>query len=169
MKVAIIIDELVEDSEFIYPLYRFKEEKWDVDVIGTAKKNVKGKKGGSFKISHSLADVSDKEYDILFIPGGYAPDRLRREKQILDFVRTMNEKGKIIGSICHGPWVMISADIVKNRRITGYYAIKDDIINAGAIYTGAPVETDGNIFTGTDPEAMPELLHRIIEHAKSAG
>lgn len=169
MKIAILIDELVEDSEFIYPLYRFKEENWDVDVIGTEVKSVKGKKGGIFKTEKSIDSVSIDEYDILFIPGGYAPDRLRRSKKILDFVSTMDKRGKIIGSVCHGPWVLISAGIVKGRKITGYNAIKDDIINSGAIYTGNAVEIDGNLFTGTDPNAMPELLHRIIEHAKSGG
>lgn len=169
MKVAILIDELVEDSEFIYPLYRFKEEKWDVDVIGTTVKSVKGKKGGIFKTEKSIDSILENDYDILFIPGGYAPDRLRRNKKILDFVSAMYNKGKIIGSICHGPWVLISAGIVKEKKITGYYAIKDDIINSGAIYTGNPVEADGNLFTGTDPDAMPHLLHRIIEYAKSGG
>ncbi len=169
MRVAIFIDEFVEDSEFIYPLYRFKEEKWDVDIIGISVKTVKGKKGSIFKTEKSIEEVSSKEYDILFIPGGYAPDRLRRDKRILRFVSEMFKDGKIIGSICHGPWLLISSGIVKGKRITGYYAIKDDIINSGAIYTGNPVEIDGNIYTGTDPDAMPSLLHTIIKHTKSGG
>lgn len=166
MKVAILIEELMEDVEFIYPYYRFKEEKFTVDVISSELKTFKGKKGCTFASKKSIKDVDAEDYDILFIPGGYAPDRLRRYPEVLNFVKRMYELNKIIGAICHGPWVLISAKIVENKKITGYYAIKDDIENAGAIYTGKTVERDGNIFTGTSPEAMPELLKLIIKEAK---
>ncbi len=166
MKVAILIEELVEDVEFIYPYYRFKEEGFDVDVLSLEIKTFKGKKGCTFKSQKSIKDVDPEYYDILFIPGGYAPDRLRRYPKVLNFVRRLNELGKIIGAVCHGPWVLISAGIIKNKKVTGYHAIKDDIENAGAIYTGKKVESDGNIFTGTDPDAMPELLKMIIKEGK---
>ncbi len=166
MKVAILLEDLVEDVEFIYPYYRFKEEKFDVDIISPEIKTFKGKKGCTFASKKSIKDVDPEYYDILFIPGGYAPDRLRRYPEVLNFVRRMFELGKIIGAVCHGPWVLISAGIVKGKKITGYHAIKDDIINAGANYTGKPVERDGNIFTGTDPEAMAELIKEIIKEAK---
>lgn len=166
MKVAIFIEDFVEDVEFIYPYYRFKEEKFTVEVISTEIKVFKGKKGCSFKSQKSIRDVDPEDYDILFIPGGYAPDRLRRYPEVLNFVRRVNELGRIIGAVCHGPWVLISAGIIKNKKVTGFFAIKDDIENAGAIYTGNPVERDGNIFTGTDPEHMPELLKEIIKEAQ---
>ena len=166
MKVAIFIEDLVEDVEFIYPYYRFKEEKFEVDVISPEIKTFKGKKGCTFVSKKSIKDVDPEDYDILFIPGGYAPDRLRRYPEVLNFVRRMNELNRIIGSVCHGPWVLISAGIIKGKKITGYFAIKDDIENAGAEYTGKPVERDGNIFTGQDPESMAELLKSIIKEAK---
>ncbi len=166
MKVAILIEEFVEDVEFLYPYYRFKEEGWDVDVISPNRGTFKGKKGMTHKSDKSIVEVSPDDYDILFIPGGYAPDRLRRYPEVLEFVKKIYDTGKIVGSICHGPWVLISAGIVKGKRIAGYYAIKDDLVNAGAIYTGNEVEHDGNLFTGTDPSAMSELMKMIIEHAK---
>ncbi len=166
MKVAIFIEEFVEDVEFLYPYYRFQEEGWQVDVISPQKGTFKGKKGMTHKSDKSIDEVSPDDYDILFIPGGYAPDRLRRYEKVLKFVRDFYNSGKIVGSICHGPWVLISAGIVKGKKIAGYYAIKDDLINAGAIYTGKDVEADGNLFTGTDPSAMPRLIKMIVEAAK---
>ena len=167
MKVAILIEEFVEDVEFLYPYYRFKEEGWEVDVISPKKGTFRGKKGMTHTSDKSIDEVKAEDHDLLFIPGGYAPDRLRRYEKILQFVRDIYNSGKIVGSICHGPWVLISAGVVKGKKIAGYYAIKDDLINAGAIYTGKAVEKDGNLFTGTDPSAMPELLKEIIKAAKS--
>ena len=165
--VAILLDELVEDVEFIYPYYRFKEEGYKVDVLATRLGEFKGKKGGTFLSNKILNEDLFKDYDILFIAGGYAPDRLRRHKVVLEFVKYMYESNKLTCAICHAPWVLISAKIIKNKKITGFYAIKDDIINAGAIYTGNPVEIDGNIITATDPEAMPQMLKTIIDLSKS--
>jgi protease I len=164
--VAILLDDLVEDVEFIYPYYRFLEENWNVDVLALRLGEFKGKKGGVFVSNKILKEEDFSKYDILYIPGGYAPDRLRRYEIVLNFVRYMYENGKIVSAICHAPWVLISAKIVKNKKITGFFAIKDDIINAGAIYTGNPVEIDGNIITGTDPKAMPHMVKKVIEVAK---
>lgn len=166
MRVAILLEDLVEDVEFIYPYFRFKEEGFVVDVIGPQIKTYKGKKGCAFASKKSIKDVDPEDYDILFIPGGYAPDRLRRYPEILNFVKRMHELNKIIGAVCHGPWVLISAHIIKGKKITGYFAIKDDIINAGATYTGKPLEKDGNIITGTDPEALSALIKEIIKEAR---
>jgi len=165
-KVAILLDDLVEDVEFVYPYYRFLEEDWEVDVLATRLGEFKGKKGGSFVSNKILTKEDFDKYDILYIPGGYAPDRLRRSELVLDFVRYMYENGKIVSAICHAPWVLISAKIIKGKKVTGFFAIKDDIINAGAIYTGNPVEVDGNLITGTDPKAMPKMIKTVIEIAK---
>ena len=127
------------------------------------KAGVKGKKGFPFSVDGKVGDYTPEDFDAVFVPGGYAPDRLRRYREVLDFVRGIYDAGKPVGSICHGPWVLISAGIVKGKRITGYFAIKDDIANAGALYTGNPVEVDGNIITGTDPSAMPSLMKAFIQ------
>jgi len=165
--VAILLDDLVEDTEFVYPYYRFLEEDWNVDVLAMRLGEFKGKKGGSFVSNKVLTKEDFDKYDILYIPGGYAPDRLRRHQIVLDFVKHMYENDKIVSAICHAPWVLISANIIKDKKITGFFAIKDDIVNAGAIYTGNPVEIDGNLITGTDPKAMPKMIKEVIKKAKN--
>ncbi len=161
-KVAVLVADFVEEVEFVYPYYRMKEEGFEVVVISPDGKPVKGKKGLTISVDGGLELLKD-EYDAVYIPGGYAPDRLRRYGEILDFVRKMYESGRPVCSICHGPWVLISAGIVKGRKVTAYFAIKDDLINAGAQYTGNPVEVDGNLITGTDPSAMPSLMKKFVE------
>ncbi len=166
MKVALLLEDFVEESEFMYPFYRFKEEGWDVVVVAPEVREYKGKNGLKFKSDRSIEDGMEKEFDLVFIPGGYAPDRLRRNGKILEFVRRMYEAGKPVCTICHGPWVLISAGIIKGKKVTGYFAIKDDIINAGGNYTGEPFERDGNLFTAQGPKAMPKYLKFIIESVK---
>ena len=161
-KIAVLVADFVEEVEFIYPYYRLKEEGFEVVVISPGGKPVKGKKGLPISVDGGLELLKD-EYDAVYIPGGYAPDRLRRYEEILNFVRSMYESGKPVCSICHGPWVLISAGIVKGKRVTAYFAIKDDLVNAGAHYTGNPVEVDGNLITGTDPSAMPSLMRKFVE------
>ncbi len=157
-KVAILLEDFVEDVEFIYPFYRFKEEGYIVDVLAPRVGEFTGKKGLIFHSSHRVDPDTVEQYIALFIPGGYAPDRFRRDKETIEFIRRMYESGKVVGAICHGPWALISAGIIKGKRVTGFFSIKDDIQNAGAIYTGKPVEVDGNLITATDPKAMPEML-----------
>ncbi len=164
-KIAVLVADFVEEVEFIYPYYRLKEEGFEVVVISPGGKPVKGKKGLAISVDGGL-ELLKEEYDALYIPGGYAPDRLRRYGEILDFVRNMHDAGKPVCSICHGPWVLISAGVVKGKKVTAYFAIKDDLVNAGAHYTGNPVEVDGNLITGTDPSSMPSLMKKFIDVLK---
>ncbi|SNZ03945.1 protease I [Persephonella hydrogeniphila] len=157
-KVAILLEDFVEDVEFVYPFYRFKEEGYIVDVLAPKVGEFKGKKGLTFHSTHRVDPENADRYIAVFIPGGYAPDRFRRDKETIEFIRQMYLKNKIVAAICHGPWALISAGIIKGKRVTGFFSIKDDIQNAGGIYTGKPVEVDGNIITATDPKAMPEMM-----------
>ena len=149
MKRAVIITgPNFQDEEFIYPFYRLQEAGFIVDVATKGKENVKGKYGVPVKATIDAKDLKESDYDLVVLPGGHeAPHRVRQIKEVLDFVKAMHDKGKIISSICHGPWIMISAGIVRGKKISGYIAIKDDIINAGAEYVDAPVVIDGNIVT----------------------
>ena len=149
MKRSVIITgPNFQDEEFIYPFYRLQEAGFIVDVATKDKENVKGKYGVPVKATIDAKDLKESDYDLVVLPGGHeAPDRVRQIKGVLDFVKSMHDKGKIISSICHGPWIMISAGIVRGKKISGYIAIKDDIINAGAEYVDAPVVIDGNIVT----------------------
>ncbi|RMA97650.1 type 1 glutamine amidotransferase domain-containing protein [Hydrogenothermus marinus] len=162
-RIALLLENFVEEVEFIYPLYRFKEEKFNITVLSPKVGEFKGKNGLTFFSNQQIEPNRAKEFDAVFIPGGYAPDRFRRDKETVDFIRNMYKENKIIGAICHAPWVLISAGIIKGKKITGFFSIKDDIKNAGAIYTGNPVEIDGNIITGTDPKAMPEMVKVFIK------
>lgn len=147
-KAVIITGPNFQDEEFIYPFYRLQEAGFKVDVAVKDKEIVKGKYGIPAKPTIDVKDLKESNYDLVVLPGGHeAPDRVRQIKEVLDFVRAMNAKNKVISSICHGPWIMISAGIVKGRKITGYIAIKDDIVNAGAEYIDAPVVVDRNIIT----------------------
>ncbi len=149
MKRAVIITgPNFQDEEFIYPYYRLLEAGFHVDVAVKDKQIVKGKYGVSAKPTKDVNELRECDYDLVILPGGHeAPDRVRQIKEVLDFVKAMYENNKIVSAICHGPWIMISAKIVKGKKISGYIAIKDDIENAGAEYVDAPVVVDGNIIS----------------------
>ena len=165
-RVVILLEDLVEDVEFIYPYLRFKEEGYEVVSAAPSQRDYKGKKGMTFIPDTTIKEVAHQTFDCLFIPGGYAPDRLRRYTEVLGMVNRHCEEGKIVCAVCHGPWVLISAKVVEGRRVTGFSAIKDDLINAGAEYTGEPVEADKNLITATDPNSMLEMLKVVIKRLK---
>ena len=142
-RAIILVENGFQDEEFVYPYYRMLEEDWDVCVSGPA--GCKGKYGVP---ARTTTYIIGSPLDLILIPGGYeCPDRLRMDQGVLDVVRDAFKAGKIIAAICHGPWVLISAGILSGRSCTGYPSIKDDLINAGAIYKAQPVVTDGNIVT----------------------
>jgi len=134
-RVAILIDEMFEDAEFIYPYYRLIEAGAEVDVVGVKKGAYSGKHGTTAKATQTIEGLRSSAYDALYIPGGYAPDRLRRSPAMVAFVRSAYEEGKTICAVCHGPSLLISAGILGGKRVTGYPSIGDDLVNAGADYT----------------------------------
>lgn len=145
-KAVIITGPGFQDEEYIYPYYRLQEAGFEVDVAVKDKESVKGKYGITAKPNKDVKELKEQDYDLVVLPGGHeAPDRVRQIREVLDFVRAMHNKGKVVSTICHGPWIMISAGIVKGKKITGYIGIKDDLLNAGAEYVDAPVVVDGNI------------------------
>jgi protease I len=149
MKRAVIITGPgFQDEEVVYPYYRLLEAGFQVDVATKDKATVRGKYGVPFTGNIDTNDLSEGDYDLVVLPGGYeAPDRVRQIKEVLAFVRAMFDKGKVVAAICHGPWIAISAGIVKGKKATGYQSIADDLKNAGAIYVDAPVVVDGNLIT----------------------
>jgi len=161
-RILILLEELVEDSEFLYPYMRFREEGYEVVSAAPVVKEYQGKKGMKFKPDTALKEVVHDNFDCVFVPGGYAPDRLRRYTEVLNLVRRHYDEGKLICAVCHGPWVLISAKVIEGKRVTGFMAIKDDLVNAGAEYTGEPVEADKNIITATDPNSMLEMMRIVI-------
>jgi len=150
MKKAIIITgKMVQDHEFIYPYYRLQEDGFDVDVAVRNKETVMGQLGAAKIVpTKDISDLKIGDYGILVIPGGAkCLEYLRQDNEALDFISKFNAAEKVIASICHGAQMLISAKIVKGRRVSGYYSIKDDIINAGAIYVDEPAVVDMNLVT----------------------
>ena len=170
LKVAILVEDYFDERELIYPYYRFKELGAKVDLVGPEVKEYHGKQGFKIKTSRKASPALSKEYDVIWIPGGYAPDRLRRYKDVLEMIKKAFEENKIIMAVCHAPWVLISANIIKGKKVVAYYAIHDDVKNAGAILLeNEKAVRDGNLITGTDPEAMPKMFKLVIEALKERG
>ena len=173
-RAVIITAEGFEDEEVIYPVIRLREEGFNVDVATKDAKLVNGRLNFPLELIVRYYGVlvdakklNPKNYDLVLIPGGFeAPDRMRQVPEILEFVREMNKQKKIVSAFCHGPWVLISAGIIKGKKIAGYIGIKDDINNAGAIYTDQPAVVDGNIITARHPRDVGDLMKAIIARLK---
>jgi len=161
-KIAILVEDLYEDLELWYPYYRLMEEGAEVKLIGPAAKVYESKHGLPAKADLAAAEAKADDFQGIIVPGGYAPDKLRRYPKILDLVRGIFEKGGIVASICHGPWVLISANIMKGKKTTGFNSIKDDLVNAGAIYLDKEVVVDNNLITSRTPQDLPAFLPAII-------
>lgn len=167
-KVLIFLDEWVEDMEFLYPYYRLKEEIISVQSAAPEIKSYTGKKGMSFKPDVTIDEIKNEQFTTLIIPGGFAPDKMRRNPDLLKMVRQHHENNCYIVSICHGPWVLISAGIVKDRKIAATPAIKDDLVNAGAIFSEKGDEEDGNILTSSNPQTMLPMMKRFMSKIRNS-
>ena len=162
-KVLIFAENFYEDLELWYPKIRLTEEGAKVVVAGTSEKTYKGKNGYPIEADGLAKDYKAKDFDAVIVPGGFAPDKLRRYEEVLDFVKEMNSQNKVVAAICHGPWVLVSAGILKGKKITCVSAIKDDVINAGAQYFDKEVIVDGNIITSRKPEDLGAFCREIIK------
>jgi len=162
-RVAILVEDLYQDQEVWYPYYRLTEAGAEAVFVGTGKADYKSKHGYPVK-AHVAADkVSADEFDAVIVPGGYAPDILRRHAAVITLVKEADRQGKVIGAICHAGWVLCSAGILKGRTATCFSAIKDDVVNAGATYVDQAVVHDGNLITSRTPDDLPAFMRAIIE------
>jgi protease I len=163
IRIAILVENMYEDVEFWYPYYRMKEEGAEVTVVGSGSSEVyRGKHGTEIKVDTSCEKVKAEDFDAVIIPGGYCPDYLRRYSSVLNFVRDMFQMGKVVAAICHAGWVLISAGIVKGKKLTCFRSIKDDVVNAGGIYIDREVVRDGNLITSRFPNDLPYFCKEII-------
>ena len=162
-KPIIFVEDQFNDQEFWYPYYRLKEAGAETLVCGSGtSQTYKGKSGTITNTDINIADAKAEDFDILIIPGGFAPDFMRRSKDMVNFVTEMNSQNKIIASICHGGWMLVSGKVLKGRIVTSFFAIKDDIINAGAEWVDKEVVVDGNIITSRTPDDLPVFMATII-------
>jgi deglycase len=163
-KIAVLVADQYQELEVWYPLLRFREDGAETEAVGAeAGKTYGSKKGYPVNADESIGDVSASRYDAVVIPGGWAPDALRQDERVLKLVRDMNAAGKVVASICHGGWVLASAGIVEGRCATGFKAIKDDLIHAGAKYADEEVVVDGNLITSRVPTDLPAFCREIAK------
>lgn len=166
-RVAVLAEEVYEDLELWYPALRLREAGAEVSVIGTGSAaTYHSKHGYPVKVDAAADDVQADDFDALIVPGGYAPDKLRRYPAVLGLVRGVFERGKVVAMICHAAWVSISANILAGRTATCLPAIKDDLINAGATYVDQEVVVDGNLISSRRPADLPAFCRAIIAALK---
>jgi protease I len=162
MMIALLIEDNFDEQEFIYPFYRVQEAGFDTVVVGPEAKTYKGKTGFSWSAEATPADIDTNQLSGLIVPGGYAPDRVRRYPEMLELVSTINEAEKPLGSICHASWVIISAKVVAGRMLTGHPSTKDDLENAGAHYSTERVVVDGNLVTAQHYRDLPMFMKAFL-------
>lgn len=161
--VAIIVEEQYQVLEVWYSLLRLREEQIPVVVVGSGSRDIyPSKEGYPVRAEKSVDQVKPEEFSCVIIPGGWAPDFLRRYPAMVDLVKRVYNQGGVIAAICHGGWMLVSAGICRGHQATCFYAIKDDIIAAGAQYVDQEVVVDRNLITARKPEDLPAFMKEII-------
>ena len=164
-KIAILVDNMYQEMEVWVPLYRLQEAGATVVTVGAkAGETYTSKLGYPAKAELSYDQASAADFDGVVIPGGYAPDFIRRHPKANQFVHDLDKQGKLVAAICHGPWVLCSAfGLLKGRKATSFFAIKDDVVNAGAEWTDAEVVVDNNLVTSRKPDDLPAFCKAAIQ------
>lgn len=166
-RVLIVTADNTEDLEFFYPYYRLNEEGYDVDVATIDGDPFKAKHGYEFKAVLKLSELDPNDYALLYIPGGKAPAELRKEDEVLNFVRDFAKTGKPIAAICHGAQLLISAKIVSGKRISAWPEIKKEVEEAGAVFVNEALVEDGQFITGRKPGDLPRHLYGVLDYLKN--
>jgi protease I len=163
-RIAILIEDLFNERELIYPYYRLLEAGYEVHLVGPKKDAVYTSKSGlTEKSTHASNEISAEDYDAVVIPGGFSPDFMRRTRATVDFVREMDKLNKPVAAICHGGWMLASACNLTGKKVTSFFSIKDDMVHAGAEYVDEEVVVSGNIITSRNPNDLPVFLKTIVE------
>ena len=165
-KVAVLVEESYQVLEVWYPYLRLRGEGIGTVLVGTGKKTYKSKEGYPADEELPIQSARVEDFDAVIIPGGWAPDFLRRYKEVNVFVKEMFEKEKVVAAICHGVWVLASAGILKGKKTTCFIAVKDDVVNAGAQFVDEEVVVDGNLITSRNPYDLPAFCRQIIAKLK---
>jgi protease I len=164
-RIALLAEEDFEDDELTEPLRAMKTAGARVMVVGSgSQKSYKGKRGvAEVKVDADAGQVRADYFDAVIIPGGYAPDKMRLHKPMIDLVRTAHDSGRLVAAICHGPQILISAEVVRGRKVTSWPSVAIDLKNAGALWVDEAVVRDGNLITSRQPADLPEFNAAIIE------
>jgi protease I len=168
-RACVLVEQQYQEMEVWYPVYRLREAGCTVTLVGPeAGQSYPSKLGYPAQSDRAARDVKPGDFDVLVIPGGFAPDYLRRDPAVLKLVGGMVEQGKVVASICHGAWVLCSTQALKGRKATCFSAIKDDVQNAGARYVDEEVVRDGNLITSRKPDDLPAFLRVIVQAVREA-
>jgi protease I len=168
-RAAVLVEQQYQELEVWYPVYRLREAGCKVTLVAPeAGQTYPSKLGYPAKSDKAAKDVSADDFDVLVIPGGFAPDYLRRSEAVLRLVSAMAEQGKVVAAICHGPWVLCSTQALKGRRATCFFAIKDDLANAGGKYVDEEVVRDGNLITSRKPDDLPAFMQAVLQAVREA-
>ncbi len=164
-RIAILVEEDFEDAEVVEPMRALTDSGARVVVVGSgSKENYRGKRGTAEVTAETTADkIKVEDFDALIVPGGYASDKMRLYQSMIDLVKKAHDAGKLIAAVCHGPQLLISADIVRGRQVTSWPSIAVDLRNAGATWVDEPVVRDGNLITSRKPADLPRFNKAIIE------
>ncbi len=162
--ILFFVDDIYEDLELWYPKLRLEEAGAGTTIAGPEADRVyKGKHGYPCRSDAAIAQMEASDFQGLVVPGGFMPDKLRRNAKVLQLVRDFAESGKLVAAICHGGWIPISACVYKDVRVTGSLGIKDDLVNAGAIWEDAPVVVDRNFISSRKPDDLPDFCREIVD------
>jgi len=164
-RIAILAEEGFEDSELIEPMRAMKDANARVVIVGSGSKDsYTGKRGSAtVKVDTTADKVNARDFDAVIVPGGYAPDKMRLYQPMIDLVKEAYDSGKVVGAICHGPQLLISADILRGRQVTSWPSVAVDLRNAGAKWVNEPVVKDGNLITSRKPADIPKFNKALIE------
>ena len=162
-RIAILSENMYQEMELWVPYYRFREEGAEVKVVGAGgAKSYASKLGYPVTVDVQADQVKAVEFDAVVVPGGYAPDMMRRHPAMVALVREAGQQGKVVAAICHAGWMLVSAGIVDGRRATSFFSIKDDLIAAGAKWEDSEVVVDGNLITSRKPDDLPAFCRAIV-------
>ncbi|MED1438344.1 type 1 glutamine amidotransferase [Aeribacillus composti] len=168
-RIALLIEDDYQEMEAWYPTFRLREEGATVVIVGSGRKSTyHSKLGYPMTADRAVDEVKADDFDAVVIPGGFAPDHMRLCRPMVDLVREAYESGKLVASICHGGWMLVSAGAVRGRRVTGYLPIRDDVVNAGGEWVDAEVVCDGNVITSRTPPDLPAFARKIVEYLERA-
>ena len=162
-RVAILTGDKVEDIEFFYPYYRLAEAGYDVDVLTPDGEDFTGKHGIGISVSKRVADASPSMYELLYLPGGQAPATLRKNEDVLNFVRAFAATGKPIAAVCHGPQILVSAGLVKGHTMSAWPEVGKEIEDAGGTYTDEALQEEGQFITARWPGDLPRHLYGTLQ------
>jgi protease I len=162
MKALIVSADHFEDSELLFPFYRLKEEGLEVDIASIARGKITGKHGYEVAVDKALRDIDPKAYDLLILPGGKAPGKLRKEPAAIAIAQHFMLSNKPVAAICHGPQILITAGVLQGRRATCYHSVAEELKASGALYEDKAVVVDGKLITSRQPSDLPDFMREMV-------